>query len=396
MAIQTIDVTSGGDTYLTGMTKANSNDADLQAQINALSAGNVSWTYSAKTSDYTIVAATDTYGTQVFTNSGASGTVNFSLPAGANAMRVAFNVVAAQTLKVTANGSETIRFLGGQTAGGGYVQSAVVGAFWVMEWNGSEWVICYAVGNLTHAGGTFYGIQNAATELPKGYINGSTLSLGTDTDHDIDISAAVYRDAADTKDLTGPAYTKQIDAIFAEGDDAGGMATGSVANNTLYAFNLIEKDSDSSVDYCFDTSFAGANTPSGWTFRLCLGWVLTDGSANIVPFIMIGNGNTCYYAYQSSQTVATALSQTSFTAQSLAAVIPTASMSIAEVVLIIKPSAQLLATLSYDGTNNWWSENIDAAVDYKPVPIVPNGNNVYYKVDSGNINMYLNSAWFVR
>ena len=128
---------------------------DIKSEVDALSAGNVTWSYNAKTADYTIVISTDTYGTKVFTNDGATATVNYSLPAGAGGARVSFNVVDAYTLKVTANGSETIRYKSQQTAAGGYVQSAVVGDFWTLEWNGDEWVVTDLIGELEHASGNF-------------------------------------------------------------------------------------------------------------------------------------------------------------------------------------------------------------------------------------------------
>jgi len=114
---------------------------EVNTEVAAFTAGNVAWTYVDKTASYTIIAATDTYGTKVFTNDGATGTITFSLPAGAATMRVNFNVVDAYTLKVSANGTETIRHKSTQTAGGGYLQSATVGDFITLEWNGDEWIV---------------------------------------------------------------------------------------------------------------------------------------------------------------------------------------------------------------------------------------------------------------
>jgi len=125
-------------------------------------------------------------------------------------------------------------------------------------------------------------ITMVSPPLPKGYKYGFTLSLDTDTDHDIQVDAGVARDSSDSVNIVGSAMTKQIDAAFAEGDDAGGMFTGSVANSTTYYFFAIVKDSDSSVDYGFDTSSTAANIPSGYTKYLLLDTLLTDGSANLV------------------------------------------------------------------------------------------------------------------
>lgn len=126
---------------------------ELFTAVNNLTAGNVTWLFTDKTSDYTIDADDDCYGTQIFTNNAASGTVNFSLPAGVTGLRVNFVVMTSQTLKVTANGTETIRYIGTQTAGGGYVQSSTVGTFWTMAWNDTEWVVTNLEGELEHAAG---------------------------------------------------------------------------------------------------------------------------------------------------------------------------------------------------------------------------------------------------
>lgn len=120
---------------------------------------------------------------------------------------------------------------------------------------------------------------------PKGYISGFLPSTDTDTDHDINYTTGECRSSGDAFNCA-PSWserTKQIDATFAAGDDAGGMATGSVANTTLYSANLIRNDTDlTNFDICFDTSATGANTPSGWTFMRSIDVFMTDGSANIV------------------------------------------------------------------------------------------------------------------
>ena len=110
-------------------------------------------------------------------------------------------------------------------------------------------------------------------------------SNDTDTEHDIAISVGQIFDSTRTTNLILPAImTKQIDATWAAGDDAGGLFSGSVAADTWYAMFLIEKDSDSSIDIGFDTSIIAANIPAGYTKYRRIGWVLTDGSANIEQF----------------------------------------------------------------------------------------------------------------
>jgi hypothetical protein len=128
---------------------------ELFGLYSALVAGNVAYDHQTKTADY-VVTSSDLYGTKIFDNNGASGTVNFTLPATpASGHRASFEVVTAQLLKVTAAGSKTIRYKSQQTSANGYVQSNAVGDFWSMEYNGTEWVIDKLIGDLTHAAGNF-------------------------------------------------------------------------------------------------------------------------------------------------------------------------------------------------------------------------------------------------
>lgn len=126
---------------------------------------------------------------------------------------------------------------------------------------------------------------SAAATLPANYITGLTLSNDTDSDHDIAIATGSARDSSNTytMDLTS-ILTKQIDATWAAGDDAGGLFSGTVAVDTWYHVFLIRKDSDGSIDAGFDTSVTAANIPTGYTAYKWIGAVLTDGSANILPF----------------------------------------------------------------------------------------------------------------
>ncbi len=118
----------------------------------------------------------------------------------------------------------------------------------------------------------------------KLYITGFIPTLSVDTDHDLSFSSGACRNSADTISCK-PTWTtliKQIDAVFAEGTNAGGMATGAVANATAYYYNLIRKNADTAVfDICIDISASNANTPSGWTFMREIHREFTDGSANL-------------------------------------------------------------------------------------------------------------------
>ncbi|MCP4143236.1 MAG: hypothetical protein GY755_23600 [Chloroflexi bacterium] len=131
--------------------------------------------------------------------------------------------------------------------------------------------------------------SGGTSALPLGYFYGYSLSIDTDTDHDILIAAGSARDSTNAEDIIGTALTKQIDAAWSAGDDAGGMDTGSVTTDTWYHVFAILKDSDDSVDYLFSLSSTSPTMPSGYTYFRLLGSVLTDGSSNLLGFTQVGN-----------------------------------------------------------------------------------------------------------
>lgn len=118
-----------------------------------------------------------------------------------------------------------------------------------------------------------------------------TMTHAADTDHDITVSTCSVPDSTLSKYLVlGSALTKQIDASYAAGNNAGGMFTGTVANNTWYHLIIIEKDSDGTIDVGYDTSITGANRPAGHTKYAYSGYsVYTDGSANIRQTVHSGD-----------------------------------------------------------------------------------------------------------
>lgn len=121
-------------------------------------------------------------------------------------------------------------------------------------------------------------------------VSGLILSNDTDADHDINITAGQAADSSNVSYLTlASEMTKQIDATWAIGDDAGGLFSGSVAVDTTYHVFVIEKDSDGSIDAGFDTSVTAVNIPSGYTKYRRIGSVVTDGSSNIIGFKQRGN-----------------------------------------------------------------------------------------------------------
>lgn len=134
--------------------------------------------------------------------------------------------------------------------------------------------------------------------LPKNYITGLTLSNDTDADHDIAIAVGECRDSTDAADIAiSSVLTKQIDATWAAGDDAGGMNAGmTVGNSTWYHVFVIKNVTTGGFDGGFDTSITAANlmadaavVAAGYTLYRRIGSVKTDGSANILAFTQYGD-----------------------------------------------------------------------------------------------------------
>lgn len=140
--------------------------------------------------------------------------------------------------------------------------------------------------------GTVQGILDLvpASGLPTGYKYGGTLSNGTDADHDIDVTAGTCRDSADATDITIPAYTKQIDASWSAGDNAGGLSSSlTLSTDTWYhVFAIVVSGA---ADIGFDTSVTAANlvTDHSATAYRYIGSVMTDSSSNILAFTQDGD-----------------------------------------------------------------------------------------------------------
>lgn len=111
-----------------------------------------------------------------------------------------------------------------------------------------------------------------------------TVSNGADADHDIDFSSGKISDSNGTLLINVSALTKQLDANWAAGDNAGGLFTGTIAADTTYHCFAIVKDSDGSVDAGFDIDISASNIPSGYTAHRRIASIFTDSSANIVGF----------------------------------------------------------------------------------------------------------------
>lgn len=129
----------------------------------------------------------------------------------------------------------------------------------------------------------------SSDSLALDHVSGLTVTLDTDTAHDVNVTAGEARDGADSEDIVlSSEITKQIDATWAVGDDAGGLDTGTVANVTAYYVWLIKRTDTNVVDVLLSTSSTAPTMPDSYDKKVLIGVGKTDGSAN---FVYVANAN---------------------------------------------------------------------------------------------------------
>jgi hypothetical protein len=120
--------------------------------------------------------------------------------------------------------------------------------------------------------------------LPRGYLSGFGLANnGSDATNDIDIAAGAARDKDNGANIVGAALTKQLDAVWAVGTNAGMLASGAAITNTTYHIFAILRPDTGVVDYAADTSATGANiaanTNAAYTKIRRIGSIVRTGGA---------------------------------------------------------------------------------------------------------------------
>ena len=153
--------------------------------------------------------------------------------------------------------------------------------------------------NTTQLGTTAFTTEAISAIPLASNIAGLLPSNAADADHDITISVGSASDSATAKQLAlSSDITKQLDAAFVEGNDAGGLFSGTIDADTTYHLFIIEKDSDGSIDAGFDTSLTAANIPTGFTAFRRIASFITDSSSNIIGFSAVeSNGGGLIHTY---------------------------------------------------------------------------------------------------
>jgi hypothetical protein len=126
-----------------------------------------------------------------------------------------------------------------------------------------------------------YGLVTDADVYDKQYLQGLEVTLDTDTDHDVNVTAGEARDVSDTSDivLTGE-ITKRVDATWAVGDDNGGLDTSTVAATSIYYIWLIQRSDTGVEDVLISLSASAPTMPTSYDKKRLIGVGKTDGSSN--------------------------------------------------------------------------------------------------------------------
>jgi hypothetical protein len=127
--------------------------------------------------------------------------------------------------------------------------------------------------------------------FPRGHLWGLNLSNAADTVNDITVAVGeACAEGGGTSMVLSGAITKQIDATWAVGTNAGGLNTGAVANSTWYEVHLIKRLDTGVVDVMFTTTANRATLPANYTKQRRIGWVQTQAAgAGIRQFTQVDN-----------------------------------------------------------------------------------------------------------
>lgn len=130
------------------------------------------------------------------------------------------------------------------------------------------------------------------------FISGFTYanSVG-DVVNDIDIAAGGAMDSTSAYWITGTAKTKQLDAAWAVGTNAGGLDTGAIGNNDYYIHAIVRSDTGV-VDYLFSLSSTAPTMPANYDFRRLIGWLKRVGGTIVLFDIYETEGGGIDFAWR--------------------------------------------------------------------------------------------------
>lgn len=157
-------------------------------------------------------------------------------------------------------------------------------------------------------------------QSPFYYTNNLQLSWLTATT--LSVAAGLARDNTNVDDMATTASTTINAAVIG----VNGIDTGALANSTWYAVHQIaDTSSNKSTAFLISTSATAPYLPFSYDVFKRIGWVLTDGSANILKFFSYGNGNQRTYMWDAIMNELSAAGNTSYTAVNMQSSVPSTS-----------------------------------------------------------------------
>jgi hypothetical protein len=219
-----------------------------------------------------------------------------------------------------------------------------------------------------------------------------TISNGTDASYDIDFTAGTFDFDDQSGQATLSAITKQIDAAWAEGTNAGGLDTGTVAADTFYYLFAIYNPTTQTSDALFSASKTSPTLPSGYTKKKYVGTVYTNGGASIWGFYQAGN----MFFYTGNQIIAYAGDGSGPTSKTSIFVpgCPPNAVALIQVLLLMANNT------SSQGIYIWTPQSNIANFSYRLINNNPSGRaslNFLIKTDSSSqIDYYWDSTHGTR
>jgi len=153
----------------------------------------------------------------------------------------------------------------------------------MLSHNGSAYVRLPRGGALQHLAVSGTALAWVNDILPKGHIYGLTYANNAgDATNDLDIAAGGCMDATNAKWIEVSALTKQSDAVWAVGTNAGGLDTGSVGNSDYYIWAILRSDTGV-TDILYSLSSTAPTMPTNYDYKRLIGWFKRSGGT-IVAF----------------------------------------------------------------------------------------------------------------
>ena len=140
--------------------------------------------------------------------------------------------------------------------------------------------------------------QSISSSLPRSYLAGFAMANdATDPTNDWSFGPGACRDSGNTADIVNAStLVKQLDAVWAVGNNAGMRASGAAIANTTYFLFVIKRPDTGVVDFAADTSASGANiaanTDAAYTLKRRIGWLIRSGGAILA---VKWDGDYCEY-----------------------------------------------------------------------------------------------------